>query len=188
MIREVIVTTVSSAGTPHVAPFGLIEEGANWVIAPFSPSTTLSNLRAVPFLVANYTDDVRVFAGCLTGRRQFPLTSSTKVSAPRLVASLAHAEMKVVEIREDEQRPHFVCEIVHNATHAPFEGLNRAKAAVLEGAILVSRLSMLPREKVDAEIAYLEIAIGKTAGAAEKEAWEWLMEAVVNFYAKARAR
>ena len=70
------------------------------------------------------------------------------------------------------------------ATHAPFRGLNRAKAAVLEAAILVSRLSMLPREKIDGEIAYLRIAIDKTAGPEEREAWDWLMDAVKQFYAR----
>jgi hypothetical protein len=183
MIHEVIVTTVSAAGKPHVAPFGLIAaEPDEWVIAPFHPSTTLDNLRAVPFLVANYTDDVRIFAGCLTGRRDWPCAPSTTVPPPRLAAALAHAEMAVVSVQEDAQRPRFRCRIVHRETHAPFEGMNRAKAAVVEAAILVSRLSMLPRDKVEAEIAYLEIAISKTAGEQEREAWGWLMQAVRKHY------
>ena len=62
--------------------------------------------------------------------------------------------------------------------HAPFPGFNRAQAAVIEGAVLVSRLGMLPRDKVEREMAYLQIAIDKTAGAAELEAWRWLTEAV----------
>ena len=62
--------------------------------------------------------------------------------------------------------------------HAPFQGFNRAKAAVLELAILVSRLDRLPRSKIEAELAYLTIAIEKTAGAAEREACDWLMERV----------
>jgi hypothetical protein len=37
---------------------------------------------------------------------------------------------------------------------------------------------MLPREKIEAEIAYLAIAIEKTAGPEEKQAWGWLMERV----------
>jgi hypothetical protein len=184
MIREVIVTTISAAGVPHVAPFGLIAaEPEEWVIAPFHPSTTLDNLRSVPFLVANYTDDVRIFAGCLTGRRDWPCVASSKVPPPRLAAALAHAEMAVVSVHEDPQRPRFRCRIIHRETHAAFEGLNRAKAAVVEGAILVSRLGMLPREKVENEIAYLEIAIGKTADDATREAWGWLMEAVRTHYA-----
>jgi len=49
---------------------------------------------------------------------------------------------------------------------AHFSGFNRAQAAVIEAAILVSRLNMLPQEKIDAEMAYLRIAVEKTAGRA----------------------
>jgi hypothetical protein len=183
MIREVIVTTASAAGVVHVAPFGLISAGVDeWVIAPFHPSTTLDNLRETPFLVANYIDDVRVFAGCLTGRRDWPTVASAAVVVPRLAGALAHAEMAVVSVQDDPQRPRFRCRIIHRETHAPFEGINRAKAAVVEAAILVSRLGMLPREKVESEIAYLAIAVGKTADDADREAWDWLMAAVRAHY------
>ncbi|MCG8378302.1 MAG: DUF447 family protein, partial [Proteobacteria bacterium] len=63
----------------------------------------------------------------------------------------------------------------------PFKGFNRAQAAVLEAAILVSRLDMLPDEKIDQEIKYLTIAIEKTAGKNEKIAWGWLMEKIKQF-------
>ena len=63
MIRETIVTTADAAGQVHIAPIGIIADADHWIIAPFRPSATLDNLRAVPFAVANYTDDVRVFAG-----------------------------------------------------------------------------------------------------------------------------
>jgi hypothetical protein len=49
---------------------------------------------------------------------------------------------------------------------------------VIECAVLVSRLKMLPPEKIEAELKYLEIAISKTAGPREEEAWGWLMERV----------
>ena len=51
---------------------------------------------------------------------------------------------------------------------------------MVEAAILVSRLHMLPIEKIDAERAYLQIAIDKTAGPQEREAWQWLCEAVAR--------
>ena len=71
---------------------------------------------------------------------------------------------------------------MNRGSHAPFEGFNRAKAAVLEAAILVSRLHLLPRAKIEAEIAHLAIAVEKTAGAEETEAWAWLMEAIRAHY------
>ena len=63
-------------------------------------------------------------------------------------------------------------------------GREFAAPAVIEAAILVSRLHMLPREKIEAEIGYLEAAIEKTAGARETEAWVWLMEAVRAHFAR----
>jgi hypothetical protein len=180
MIRETIVTTQDLDGRVHIAPIGLIEEGDGFVIAPFRPSTTLDNLRANPFAVANYTDDVLVFAGCLTGRRDWPTQPATKVAGAVLVQALAHAELAVERFDDDATRPRFHCRVAHEETHAPFHGFNRAQAAVIEAAILVSRLHMLPAEKIDREIAYLKIAIDKTAGPREHQAWEWLMQRIAE--------
>lgn len=187
MIREVIVTTVDAAGKAHIAPFGLIAAEGDWIIAPFRPSTSLANLEQVPYAVANYVDDVRIFAGCLTGRRDWPLITLANFPVPRLAAALAHAELDVVRVEEDPQRPRFFCRVLRRENHAPFQGLNRAKAAVLELAVLASRLDFLPRDKIEREIAYLKIAIDKTAGPEEAEAWGWLMEKVETHHLNARA-
>jgi hypothetical protein len=184
MIRECVVTTIDATGHVHIAPLGLIQDGDGWIIAPFRPSATLHNLKVVPFATANYIDDVRIIAGCLTGRRDWPIVDVPGHPVPRLAAAISHGELKVSRVEEDETRPRFHCSVSRVETHAPFRGLNRAKAAVLEAAIVVSRLSMLPREKVEGEIAYLQIAIEKTAGPEEREAWDWLMDAVKQFYAK----
>jgi uncharacterized protein len=184
MIRETIVTTVDRGGHVHIAPLGIIADGEGWILAPFRPSTTLDNLSAVPFAVANYTDDVRIFAGCLTGRRDWATTASDKVPVPRLEGALAHIELTVERVTEDDQRPRFHCRVVHRGSHAPFGGFNRAQAAVIEAAILVSRLHLLPHEKIEREIAYLEMAIAKTGGVAEQQAWNWLMEKIRAHYAE----
>ncbi|WP_036264315.1 DUF447 domain-containing protein [Methylocapsa aurea] len=184
MIRETIVTTIDASGRAHLAPLGLIEEAEGWVLAPFRPSTTLDNLLSVPFATANYSDDPRIFAGLVTGRRDWPLIPAVKAPPPRLAAALAHAELAVVRVDEHPERPRFHCKVLHMESHAPFEGFNRARNAVLECAILITRLHMLPREKVDHEIAYLAIAIEKTAGPAEREAWSWLMQKRQSFYAE----
>jgi len=185
MIRECIVITQSRAGAVHIAPIGVIEEGEHLVIAPFRPSLTLDNLRENPFAVANYTDDVLVFAGCLTGRREWPTKPATKVPGAVLEQALAHAELQVVAVTEDEQRPRFRCAVIHEENHRPFHGFNRAQAAVVEAAILVSRLLMLPPEKIEREIAYLQIAIDKTAGPRERQAWAWLMARIAEHNTKA---
>jgi uncharacterized protein len=182
LIRETIVITADRDGRAHVAPLGLIADGDDWIIAPFRPSTTLDNLQAVPFATANYTDDVRVFAGCLTGRHDWSTVASGVVPVPRLADTLAHAELAVTGVTEDPQRPRFRCRVVQLTSHAPFRGFNRAQAAVIEAAILVSRLHRLPREQIERELAHLEVAIGKTAGERESTAWKWLMNKVRAHY------
>jgi hypothetical protein len=182
MIRECIVTTMSEEGKVHIAPLGLIAGGYGWVIAPFRPSTTLDNLRATPFAVANFTDDVLIFAGCLTGKRDWPTRPASRVRGAVLEGTLAHAELEVVTVEEDDLRPRFHCRVVHEATHAPFKGFNRAQAAVIEAAILASRLHMLPREKIENELAYLQVAVEKTAGPREHEAWRLLVEKIEEHY------
>jgi uncharacterized protein len=181
MIRETLVTTVDMAGAVYIAPLGIIAEGEHWIIAPFRPSRTLDNLRAVPHAVASHVDDVRIFAGCLTGRRDWP-TTATEGPVPRLVAAVSHWELAVEGVSEDEQRPRFKMRLARAVSHAPFSGFNRAQAAVIELAILSSRLDRLPREKVARETAYLSIAVEKTAGPREAEAWAWLMRRIFDFY------
>lgn len=183
LIHECVVTTLTPEGRPHIAPLGLIEEGAFWVIAPFRPSATLSNLLASPQATATFTDDARVFAKLVTGDRSFPLTDIANWPAPRLSGALAHAELEVAQFEDDALRPRFVCKLRRAVTHRPFLGMNRARAAVLEAAILSTRLDRLPREKIDNEIAYLKIAIDKTAGEAEHEAWDMVMAKIAAHFA-----
>lgn len=183
LIVETVVITENSDGTPYIAPLGLIADGERWVIAPFKPSRTLENLTRHPFATASHTSDVRVIAGCVTGRKTWPTSPATRVKGARLADCVSHAELMVEHTVVDEQRPRFVCRVVHTESHAPWPGFNRAQAAVIECAVLVTRLYMLPPEKIEAEIKYLQIAIEKTAGAVELEAWGWLMDQIAAWHA-----
>jgi hypothetical protein len=183
LIRETIVITTGRDGRAHIAPLGLIAEGDDWIIAPFRPSATLDNLEAVPFATASHTDDVRVFAGCLTGRRDWPTVDADVVPVQRLADALTHMELAVTAVTADPQRPRFRCRVVRTVQHAPFQGFNRAQAAVIEAAILVSRLNMLPRERIERELAGLQSAVDKTAGPRELESWAWLKDKVMAHYA-----
>jgi len=180
MIREVIVTTDSRSNHTHIAPMGIRNLDNEIIIMPFRPSTTLDNLIETGEAAINHIDDVRIFAGCLTGHREWPLVNAETIRAKRLKAALSHAEVEVTRIENDELRPKVYCRIVRQATHAPFQGFNRAQHAVLEAAILVSRLDRLSWKKINQELEYLRIGLDKTAGDREREAWQWLMEAIEN--------
>ncbi len=49
---------------------------------------------------------------------------------------------------------------------------------MLEAAILSTRLHMLDPDKILTEMRYHAIAIAKTAGPAEREAWDWIEDKV----------
>lgn len=183
MILETIITTQDSNGVAHVTPFGVQKQGGYILISPYKPSTTLANILATKVAVMNLTDDVRVFAGALTKRKAWQLSATHHVNGYRLAHALAHQELKLVDVLDDAMRPQLVMEVLHAENHQAFAGFNRAQAAVIELAVLVSRLSRLPMEKISQEMQYLQIAIDKTAGPQELEAWAWLVEAVENHQA-----
>ena len=177
-IHEVIVTTVSADNKPHSAPMGIKEVSGYFVIQPFKPSTTYQNLKQHRACAINYTDDVRIFAGSLTGRRDWQTNPCEQINGFYLSQALAHSELSIIDFDDSDSRATFKAEVVYEQTHAPFRGFNRAQSAVIEAAVLTSRLGMLSEEKIKQEIAYLTIAIEKTAGDKELEAWSWLMDKI----------
>jgi uncharacterized protein len=185
VIYETVVTSVAADGKPHVAPMGVRYRGEQVVLMPFKPSATHDNIVATGHAVLNIVTDTRVFAGCVTGRRAWPTEPAVTLPGVRLACALRHVELRLAERLDDAQRPVLHMARVHEVMHAQFAGFNRAQAAVIEGAVLVSRLHLLPPEKVASEMAYLQIAIDKTASVAEHEAWGWLCEAVQRHGARA---
>jgi hypothetical protein len=182
MIYETVITTINKDNEVHIAPMGIRQEQGLYVIAPFKPSTTLNNMKETGSAVINLVDDVRIIAGCLTGRRSWPVKEAISIKGKVLEASLVHLEVRVEKLIDDEQRPAFHCSKIDEHSHSPFLGFNRAQAAVLEAAILLSRLDMLPTDKIQNELDYLSIAIKKTAGSRERIAWQWLMEKFHSYF------
>lgn len=184
MIYESIITTVSADGTPHIAPFGVQWQQGLVMIAPFRPSTTLQNIEATGTAVLNLTDDVRVFAAAIAKKTLFEIKALNDFNGVRLQDCLAYHSMRLARVEEDAQRPRLWFHVAESVQCEPFMGFNRAQAAVIELAVLVSRLHLLPMEKITQEMQYLQIAIDKTAGEREREAWQWLVACVQNFQAQ----
>ncbi len=183
MIVETIITSMDSTGNVHITPFGIREQDGFVIISPFKPSTTLENILTTKSAVMNLTDDVRVFAGAITKKYRAEVVPVEKVQGFRLAETLSHKELTLERIVEDEVRPQLWMRVAYEKNHQPFKGFNRAQSAVIELAVLASRLTMLPKEKIMQEKNYLQIAMDKTAGEREWEAWGWLNEKVDNFYA-----
>ena len=188
MIFETVVSTLSPAGELHLAPMGVRYaredegEGAQdfVLLMPFKPSKTLDNILATRCAVLNLTTDVRVFAGCVTGRRDWPMVALDGFAGRRLQNVLAWVELTLTGDHDDALRPTLRMRRGRHGVVGAFPGFNRAQAAVIEGAVLVSRLHLLPTDTVVRALARLQTAIDKTASPDDREAWRWLQAAVAE--------
>ena len=61
-----------------------------------------------------------------------------------------------------------------------FLGFNRACHAVLEASILVSRVRMLDRAEIAAELDRLQLLVDKTGGPREREAMAYVIKALAR--------
>jgi hypothetical protein len=178
MVLEGIVTTVGPGGEVNVAPMGphLGQDFARGLerfeLRPFPTSHTCANLKAHGEGVLHVTDDVLLLARAALGPLQPlpPLEPARRVRGLALVDHCRRYEFRVVACDERAQRTRFEVEVVHWERGRDFFGLNRAKHAVVEAAILATRTAFLDLDEVEAEYGRLQVLVDKTGGPAEHEA------------------
>ena len=188
MIYEVIISTMNEDGSSNIAPMGVSQKADFVVLKPFKPSKTLDNILAQKIAVMNIVTDVRVFAGAVTGRSNFNLVELPGGKGFFLKDALSYLILSLAEIHDDEIRSTLYMNKVNVIHLSSFKGFNRAQAAIIEASVLMSRLDLLSQDKVKQEIKYLQIAISKTAGKKEIQAWEWLMEKYENYCKEIKKR
>ncbi len=178
MILEGLVTTANPDGTPHLAPMGprVGPDMRQFLLRPFPTSQTYQNLTRHGEGVLHVTDDVLLLARASVGAVDPlpPLRPAGEVRGWVLAGACRFYEFRVRSIDPSEQRVRVECEVVHTGTLREFFGFNRAKHAVLEAAILATRLHLLPRAEVAAEYHKLRVIVDKTGGPAEFEAMAFL--------------
>jgi len=178
MILETIVSTVDREGRPNFAPMGITLEGGNIMLRPFRTAVTWSNLQEVGEGVVNFTDNVLLFARCAVGSFAPPHRDARRVRGVVLEDACYWKEF-VIESRDlGDDRGRFGGRVVEEGRARDFVGFNRAKHAVLEATILSTRLHLLGRDRVLEEISRLRPLVDKTAGADEREAFDFLAEHV----------
>ncbi len=178
MIIETIVTTTDADGTVNVAPMGVDWTGGEEppVLKPFLETTTYRNVIATRVAVVNLIDDVRVFARAAISNPSYPVVPAAVVRGVVLESACSWRELRVRTIDSTPPRSRIETEIIHRGFRHEFIGFNRARHAVLETAIYATRVHMLPRDFLEAELARLQVIVDKTAGPAEHEAMTLLAE------------
>jgi uncharacterized protein len=171
LIIESIVTTLDRVGRANFAPMGVEWGEDSIVLKPFLETTTFPNVRDTGVAVVNLTDDVLLFAQSAIGSPVFPSHPATVLRGVVLEAACSWRELEVVSIDATPPRSRIEMRVCHRGTRRDFIGFNRARHAVLEAAILATRVQLLPAQQIRDELARLAVPVDKTAGPREREAW-----------------
>ena len=181
MILEAIITTVDEKGRVNIAPIGphvpdSSEPLTRFLLKPFSTSQTCQNLRATGEAVLHITDDVFLLAQSAIGDPDPtpPMTPAKTVRGFVLTESCRYHELRVISCDDLEPRLTMAVEVTHTERIRDFFGLNRAKHAVLEAAILATRLHLLPIEEIQEELTRLEPLVRKCGGQRDRDAFALL--------------
>jgi hypothetical protein len=182
MILEAIVTTLGPDGVVNIAPMGphVDEKMERFLLRPFPTSQTFQNLKHHGEGVLHVTDDVLLLARAAIGpvNPQPPLRLASQVLGAVLDDACRFYEFRVLSMDEREERVRIECAVVHHGAQRDFFGFNRAKHAVVEAAILATRVALLPRAEIAAEYKKLALIVDKTGGDQEKEAMALLTDFV----------
>lgn len=162
----------------NIAPMGPVVDPAftRFVLRPFRESTTFKNLKATGVGVFHVTDDALLIArgaiGALDGdaRKAIALRPAERVDGLVLADACRCYELKVESIDDASERTTVIAHTAHTARQRDFLGFNRARHAVLEAAILATRLHLTGQRAVLDEITRLQVIVDKTGADAEHRA------------------
>lgn len=190
-IVEGIVTTIGVDGAVHVAPMGPIVDDRMerlW-LRPFQTSTTFQNLKRTSAGVFHVTDDVELIAQAAIGQLEVPpaIVRAEKVVGAILANACRWYAFEVESLDDSTERTNLVARIVDRGVQREFFGFNRAKHAVIEAAILATRVHLLDAEHLLAECDRLATPVAKTGAAAEHRAFNLLRDYVQQRLASAFA-
>tara|TARA_B100000989_G_C19507992_1_gene457428 strand:- start:725 stop:1276 length:552 start_codon:yes stop_codon:yes gene_type:complete len=173
MIFETIISSTDKKNKVNFSPFGIKKDKQYIYISPYIPSKTLDNLIDTGCAVINYVNDASLFVDCVIGNKtNIEKRKSTKLKGFFLKNALSYDEVRVIKYKDDKIRPTFKCEVVNTVFKKPFLGINRAANAIIEACILATRTNILNQTKIITELNYLKIAVEKTSGKKELEAWK----------------
>ncbi len=184
MILEGLMTTQNAEGVINIAPMGPIvdESMQRLVLRPYQSSTTYQNLKVSRHGVFHVTDDVEMLAAAAIGELS-PLPATLDVpetEVPVLAGACRWYALEVESLDDSRERTEIACRTTAHGRLRDFFGLNRAKHAVIEAAILATRIKLLPSDEIRRQYEQLAILVEKTAGPAEQRAFERLSEYIEN--------
>ena len=192
LVIEGIVTTLGPEGRPHLAPMGPIVDSrfTRLHLRPFHTSTTYANLKRSGQGVLHVTDDVELLARAAVGQLETmpPMRPAESVEGVILTGACRWYAFKVESLDDRQERTSIVARVVDRGRLRDFVGFNRAKHAVVEAAILATRIGIVDAQVIRREFERLASPVEKTGSHAERGAFEFLRDYVIDELQRAADR
>jgi hypothetical protein len=182
MIIETIFSTLNTMGQPNFAPMGLLWRDTEMTVRPFRDTTTYHNLVTTGYGVANITDNVLLFAQSALSTVEFPHFPARRVTGIVLREACYWHELEVASVGGSEERAEIRCVVVEQGRQRDFSGFNRGKNAVIEAAILATRLHLHSEMEVWAALQRYDEIVAKTGGEQEREAMQYVRDHVRRWF------
>ena len=187
LILEGIVTTRNDDDTVNVSPMGPVVDRAvtSLRLRPFQTSTTYKNLLRTKQGVFHVTDDVELLARAAIGRLAPPKmleadTSQEAFQGLILAGACRWYAFQVEACDDSTERVEIECRVVKQGRIRDFLGWNRAMHAVLEAAILATRIDFLSAGEIQTQLEALSIIVDKTASEHERSAFHTIAQFVAS--------
>ena len=144
-------------------------------LRPFQTSTTYQNLARERHGVFHVTDNIEILAAAAIGKLVTPALQPYSGFDCQIISDACRWYAFEVEQLDDSQdRVEIQCRVMDSGELRPFFGWNRAMHAVLEAAILATRIGLLTIEEIQTQFEPLGVIIEKTASDRERDAFEMI--------------
>lgn len=189
MILESIAVTWDADNGINIAPMGPVVDGPNlgeFTLRPFDGSTTCRNLLETRRVVIHVTDDAGLFASAAIEKITDPnlvteATFSDKSTGWRLRTCHRWFALEVTETTGGNPVYQMQTRIIDSGTEGSFFGFNRAKHAIIEAAILATRVNFLDHDTIRDDLDRCQTLVDKTASDQDAKTFDWLK---ANVHAK----
>lgn len=172
MIIESIFSTLGPDDQPNFAPMGITWGESELTVRPFRDTATFRNLLATGYGVLSLTDNVLSFVQSSLYRADFPHFPAHTVPGAVLQGACSWRELQVLEVAGSPERAEIRCRVVHTGHLREFLGFCRASTAVLEAAILATRLHSQTPAAVHEIMRHYAQIIAKTGGDNDRRAFQ----------------
>ena len=186
-IIEGLLITLNENRAINLSPMGVrfSNDGKMVLLRPFKTSRSFKNLARNGEAVFHVTDDASLIAHAALGDvKSLPALTPIGNKGLSYLTDACRWYYLRHESKDDTGiRASFDMRVSDRGFIREFMGFNRANFAIVEAAILATRVGILPSEKIVDHMETLEPSVDKTGGVREIEAFSYLKTRIMKHIA-----